>query len=202
MKKFLIVITCYNREKFISKAIRSSLNQINIDRNSLEVVVVDDASTDGSVKLIKEFLPFVKLIQNKKNIGISQSRNRGIVSTKSEYILMLDSDDYISSNFLEVMGCFLDSNNYWDAAACDYVKVKDNSDIIKRVSFKKCPIACGILFRRKTFLTVGLYNKNLKINEEKDLRRRFLKKKLIMGYVELPLYRYVIHSDNITKKIK
>jgi hypothetical protein len=114
---------------------------------------------------------------------------------------MIDSDDYVSNNFLEIMGFYLDNNQYWDAVACDYFKVRNDGDVIKRFNFKKNPIACGILFRRKVIFNLGLYNKRLRINEEKDLRERFLKKKYTMGYVELPLYRYVMHEDNITKKI-
>jgi glycosyltransferase involved in cell wall biosynthesis len=201
MKLYSIIITCYNREKFISKAIRSALNQININREMLEVIVVDDFSKDSSVEKIQEFVPLIKFIQNRKNFGVALSRNKGIKISKGKYILMLDSDDYISSNFLEIMSFYLDNNNYWDAAACDYTKVDQKGKFIKRYNFKKTPIACGILFRREKFFEIGLYNKCLRINEEKDLRKKFFKKKFRMGYVELPLYRYVMHDDNITKKI-
>jgi glycosyltransferase involved in cell wall biosynthesis len=202
MIKFSIIITCHNREKFISKSIRSALNQVGISRNEFEILVVDDNSQDDSVKLIKDFLPTIKFLKNQKNLGISSARNLGIKNSKGIYIFMLDSDDYISNNLLQVMGLFLDNNEEWDAAACDYTKVYENGKIIKRFFFKKNPIACGVLYRRKCIFDLGLYNKKLKIHEEKDLRERFLKKKYKMGYVQLPLYRYVIHSNNITGKIK
>ena len=201
MIKFSIIITCYNREKFISKCIRSALNQINISKEEYEVIVIDDNSHDDSGHIIKDFVPTIKFIKNKKNLGIASSRNVAIRRSKGKYLVMIDSDDYVSNNFLEIMGFYLDNNQYWDAVACDYFKVRNDGDVIKRFNFKKNPIACGILFRRKVIFNLGLYNKRLRINEEKDLRERFLKKKYTMGYVELPLYRYVMHEDNITKKI-
>jgi len=199
MIKFSIIITCYNRERFISKSIRSALNQINISREESEVIVVDDNSKDNSPHIIQDFVPAIKFIKNTKNLGISLARNIGIKKSKGKYLVMIDSDDYISNNFLELMGFYLDNNQYWDAAACDYIKVKESGDVIKRFNFRKKPIACGILFRREVIFELGLYNKNLKINEEKALRKRFIEKKFKMGYIELPLYRYVMHEDNITK---
>jgi glycosyltransferase involved in cell wall biosynthesis len=202
MVKFSIIISCYNRERFISKSIRSSLNQINVPKDEFEVLVVDDNSEDGSKYIIKDFEPSITFIQNKRNLGISAARNIGIKKSKGKYLVMIDSDDYISNNFLEIMGFYLDNNEYWDAVACDYIKVKDNGDVIKRFNSRKNPIACGIVFRRKVIFDLGLYDKKLKINEEKDLKKRFIKKKFKMGYIELPLYRYVMHDDNITNITK
>jgi len=201
MIKFSIIITCYNRERFIAKSIRSALNQVNISRGEMEVIVVDDNSNDNSSYIIKDFVPTIKFIKNKSNLGTSSARNIGIERSKGKYLVMIDSDDYISNNFLELMGFYLDSNQYWDAAACDYIKVLENGDIIKRFNVKKNPIACGILFRRQILFNLGLYNKKLRINEEKDLKKRFLKNNYRIGYVELPLYRYVIHDNNMTKNI-
>lgn len=198
--KFSIIITCYNRERFISKAIRSASNQININKDALEIIVVDDNSEDNSEKLIRDFLPSIKFIRNKKNLGISASRNIGIKKSKGKYILMLDSDDYISNNYLEIMGFYLDNNYFWDAVACDYIKVKNSGEVIKRFNCKKNPIACGILYRKDIFHKVGYYDVKLRIDEDKDFKKKFLAKKFKMGYVELPLYRYVIHDSNITNK--
>jgi glycosyltransferase involved in cell wall biosynthesis len=75
MIKFSIIITCYNREKFISKCIRSALNQINISKDEYEVIVIDDNSHDDSGHIIKDFVPTIKFIKNKKNLGIASSRN-------------------------------------------------------------------------------------------------------------------------------
>ena len=123
-------------------------------RSLLQMIIVH-----RSVGTISDFVPIIKFIKNKKNLGISSSRNRGIRMAKGEYILMLDSDDYISNNFLDIMGRYLDFNEYWDAVACDYIKVKEDGKVIKRYNCKKSPIACGILFRRNVLFSLLLYYK-------------------------------------------
>ena len=199
--KFSIIITCYDREKFISRCIRSALHQSGIDRSSYEVIVVDDMSRDNSRKIINEFNNIIKIIQNKKNFGLSYSRNRGIKVSKGKYVLLLDSDDYISEYFLKFMGSFLDFNKNWDAVASDYITVNINGKFIKRYSFKKEPIACGILYRKETMIKTGLYNKKMRYLEDKDFRDRYLKK-FNVNVVELPLYRYTKHKNSLTGKFK
>jgi len=109
---------------------------------------------------------------------------------------MLDSDDYLAENFLYITGLFLNSNN-WDAVATDYFKVNLKGTKIKKESAKKNPIACGILFRRKCLEKINFYNQKLRINEEVDLMKRFLKK-YKLGFINLPLYRYTKHRNSLT----
>jgi glycosyltransferase involved in cell wall biosynthesis len=199
--KFSIIITCHNREKFISKAIRSALNQSEVSRFEYEVIVVDDHSSDNSLKKIKEFSNIIEVIQNKKNMGLSYSRNIGINKSKGKYIMMLDSDDYISQYYLHFMGSFLDFNKSWSAVACDYDKIDKKGNYLKRYYFNKNPIACGILYRRSSIFKIGLYNINFRAMEDEEFRRRYLKKYKIHN-IELPLYRYVIHGANLTKNKK
>ena len=199
--KFSIIITCFNREKYISRCIRSALNQSSIDRSSYEVIVIDDNSTDSSLDKISEFSSIIKIITNKKNMGLSYSRNIGINMSKGKYVMMLDSDDYISQNYLHFMGSFLDFNKSWKAVACDYEKINDDGSFLKRFYFSQDPIACGILYRRGSILKIGLYNINFRAMEDEEFRLRYLQKYKIHN-IELPLYRYVMHKDNLTKNTK
>jgi glycosyltransferase involved in cell wall biosynthesis len=199
--RFSIIITCHNREKFISRCIRSALNQSSIDRSLYEIIVIDDHSSDGSLKKIREFSNIIKVINNKKNMGLSHSRNIGIKKSRGKYVMMLDSDDYISQHYLHFMGSFLDFNKSWKAVACDYVKINEISNFSKRFYFKKNPIACGILYRRSSILKIGLYNVNFRAMEDEEFRLRYVKKYKIHN-VELPLYRYIIHNNNLTKNKK
>ena len=196
--EYSIIIPCFNREKLISRSIRSALHQRNIDRSKYEIIVIDDYSSDNSLEKIQEFDSIIKIIKNKKNLGLSKSRNKAIKASKGKYILMLDSDDYIAENFLHFMGSFLDSNSNWDAAASDYYKVNLKGKILKRFEFSRNPIACGILYRRKSIFDVGLYNNKFRALEDKEFRLKYLKKFKI-GYVNLPLYRYTMHKKNLTK---
>jgi len=193
---FSIIITCYNREKLISRCIRSALHQKNVNRFDYEIIVVDDFSTDKSLEKIEDFDSLIKIIKNKKNYGLAYSRNIGIKKAKGKYVVMLDSDDYLAENFLYITGLFLNSNN-WDAVATDYFKVNLKGTKIKKESAKKNPIACGILFRRKCLEKINFYNQKLRINEEVDLMKRFLKK-YKLGFINLPLYRYTKHRNSLT----
>ena len=197
--KFSIIITCFNRQKFISRCIRSALHQNGVTRDSYEVIVVDDNSSDKSQKIISEFESMIKVIINKKNIGLSGSRNLGIKNSKGKYVLMLDSDDYISEYYLKFMGSFLDFNKSWSAVASDYSKINSKGKILKRCSFNKEPIACGILYKRSSLFKTGLYNKKLRYLEDVDFRKKYLKNYNI-NVVELPLYRYTIHNDSLTSR--
>lgn len=193
---FSIIITCYNREKLISRCIRSALHQKNVNRFDYEIIVVDDFSIDKSLEKIEDFDSLIKIIKNKKNYGLAYSRNIGIKKAKGKYVVMLDSDDYLAENFLYITGLFLNSNN-WDAVATDYFKVNLKGTKIKKESAKKNPIACGILFRRKCLEKINFYNQKLRINEEVDLMKRFLKK-YKLGFINLPLYRYTKHRNSLT----
>ena len=193
---YSIVITCYNREKLISRCIRSALHQKNINRSDYEIIVVDDFSKDKSLEKIEDFDSLIKIIKNKKNYGLAYSRNAGIRKAKGKFVVMLDSDDFLAENFLFITGLFLDCNN-WDAAATDYFKVNIKGKKIKKESAKKHPIACGILFKKKCLEVIRLYNQKLRINEEVDLMKRFLKK-YKLGFINLPLYRYTKHRNSLT----
>lgn len=203
MKKLItvtVIIPVFNQEKYISRCLRSILSQ-NFDNNELEIIVVNDGSTDKTLKILNNFSNDINLINNKKNYGLPYSLNKGIMQSKSKYLIRLDSDDYVNSEFLNTMTMFLELNNNFDAAACDYFLVNDNEDIISRKNCLKNPIACGILFRKDQLIDIGLYDERFLINEEKDLRIRFLKKYKIHR-VELPLYRYRMHKGNMTKNSK
>jgi len=198
--KYSIIITCYNRENLISRCIRSALHQKNVNRYEYEIIVVDDFSTDKSLEKINEFDNLIRIKKNKKNYGLSFSRNAGLKKAKGKYVVMLDSDDFLAENFLFISGLFLE-NNTWDAAATDYFKVNLEGKKIKKESAKKNPIACGILFKKECLELIKFYNPKLRLHEEIDLMKRFLKK-FKLGFVNLPLYRYTIHRKSLTSGIK
>jgi len=84
---------------------------------------------------------------------LSYSRNAGIKISKGRYVMMLDSDDYISQYYLHFMGSFLDFNRNCKAVACDYDKIDEKKNISKRFYFNKNPIACAILCRKNSITT-------------------------------------------------
>ena len=96
---FSIIIPVYNNANFLEKCIKSVLNQKIKD---VQVILVNDRSTDGSEKICKKYRKKfnLSLINNKKRLGVSISRNNGIKLAKGKYIVFLDSDDYLLKNSL------------------------------------------------------------------------------------------------------
>ena len=94
MPLFSVIIPVYNSEKYLNKCIKSVLNQKN---NKTEIILIEDCSTDSSLKVCNSFQhnPSVNIIRHKKNLGVSISRNDGILAAKGKYILFLDSDDWL-----------------------------------------------------------------------------------------------------------
>ena len=91
---FSVVIPVYNSEKYLNKCIKSVIDQ---KHNKTEIILVEDFSSDNSLKVCNSFKknPFVSIIRHKKNLGVSISRNDGILAANGKYILFLDSDDWL-----------------------------------------------------------------------------------------------------------
>lgn len=104
MPKFSIIIPVYNVEKYIEKCLDSIFNQTLKD---FEIIVVNDGTKDKSIELIKNY--DIKII-NQKNQGLSAARNRGVKEATGEYLLFLDSDDYLEKDTLKELNKSLKNN--------------------------------------------------------------------------------------------
>ena len=98
-KDLSIIIPVFNANKYLSKALKSVCKQINKkNRNSVEIILIDDYSKDDSKNICLNFkkrFNFIKFFRNKKNFGVSKTRNIGIKKSNGKYILFLDSDDLL-----------------------------------------------------------------------------------------------------------
>lgn len=194
--KISVVMAVRNEDRFIGRAIRSVLNQ-NYPVEGYEVIVVDDASDDRTLYALQLFGDEINVLANETRIGLPGSLNRGIKKARGKYIVRVDGDDFVSVDYLYLMGLFLDHNHYMDAVACDYMLIDDKENPIERRNCLEAPIGCGIMFRIDHLVDIGLYDEEFLMHEDQDLRRRFLNKYQIHR-LELPLYRYRRHDDNLT----
>ena len=104
-----VVIPTYNSEKYIKKAIDSALAQ-DVE---LEVIVVNDASTDGTLNLLAEYQKKdnFTLVENKTNLGAAASRNLGVAKAQGEYVAFLDADDWWVEHKLSKQLVAMQANN-------------------------------------------------------------------------------------------
>lgn len=199
-----IIILNYNRENFIDRAIRSAIDQqISIDRNS-KVIVIDDASKDDSLKKIYYYIDKIEIFSSKKNKGVGYLSNYSLSLTNNQYWIRVDSDDFISSNAIELMCSILDHNQNYDFVYSDHFRIDDFGMKIEEVkldTFDKLKNhGAGILFRKKILKSIGGFKKELREYEDANLIERLISKGHIGFYLPIPLYRYHIHGDNISLK--
>ncbi len=113
-----LIIPVYNVEKYLRKALTSVVNQSFKD---VEVIIVNDGSTDESLNIIKEFEKSYNnfIVINQPNKGLAEARNTGIRNAKGKYIAFMDSDDFIDCTFLETLYNMAEKNNA-DMAYCNH----------------------------------------------------------------------------------
>ena len=123
MPKFSIIIPVYNVEKYIKKCLDSVFEQSFKD---YEVIVVNDGTKDNSMDIVKKY---DLTIVNQKNQGLSAARNAGLDKAKGQYILFLDSDDYIEKDLLKELNKSLE--NKPDVVRFQIQEVYDDNTVIK-----------------------------------------------------------------------
>ncbi|HET7313164.1 glycosyltransferase family 2 protein [Salinisphaera sp.] len=148
MPEISIVIPVYNRVRFIGDAIESILAQTVTD---LELILVDDGSTDGSQARIAAYDdPRIRLLENPRNLGIAASRNRGIAQAHAPYTAFLDSDDRALPTRLEKQIAFL-TRHPDHAAVGSWIRWIDTTGASRGVTKRKAAdadqIAAERLFR-------------------------------------------------------
>ncbi len=144
MPKVSVIIPVYNVEKYLRECLDSVVNQTLKD---IEIICVNDYSTDNSPKILEEYASHdnrIKIINNEKNIHAGQSRNKGLSLSSGEYVFFMDSDDYLELNALETVVRILDMNT--DAAFCIFCKVlhdQSTNETTKIKTFSKKLINSG-----------------------------------------------------------
>ena len=120
-----VVVPVYNAETFLDKCIQSIVNQTY---KNIEVILLDDGSTDKSLDVCKNFAKTDKRIKviHKKNSGAADSRNLGVQKAIGEYVTFVDSDDYIDQNMIAAL--YDNMKKYAaEVSICNYQVVKANS---------------------------------------------------------------------------
>lgn len=123
--KISIIVPIYNVERYLSRCVHSIINQTY---KNLEIILVDDGSPDNCPQLCDEYAKKddrIKVI-HKKNGGLSDARNAGMTVASGEFISFIDSDDYVSLDFIETLYNTIISEDS-EIAECDVIKFYDDS---------------------------------------------------------------------------
>jgi len=199
-KRISVIVAAYNQEKYIGRCLRSLLRQ-NVDYNEVEIIVVDDGSQDNTPYALQLFRGDIVVVSHESNKGLPSAVNSGLKIASGEYIVRVDSDDYVNEKFLTILQTYLDFNESSAAVGCDYYVVDESECVVSRKSSVEDPIACGIMFRRSAIDEIGLMNEKFLLNEEKEFKKRF-EMKFSINHLAIPLYRYRRHDNNITNDVE
>ncbi len=216
--KVSVVVPIYKVEKELERCVNSLINQ---SLNNIEIILVDDGSPDKCPQLCDNYAKQDSRIRviHKENGGLSDARNAGLANATGEYVLFVDSDDYISSNACETLYSNGIENNL-DIVVADAVKVENNKETImshreksldkildgssflkEQLNSHSMYMAAWLNLYRKDFLLKNqlFFKKDILHEDEQWTPRVFLKAEKVK-YVKLPFYYYIIRENSITKK--
>ncbi len=170
MPEVSVIIPVYNVEKYLPQCLDSVINQTFTD---IEIICVNDGSTDESAEILQKYAAKdsrIKVI-TQENKGLSATRNIGLAHATADYISFIDSDDFISSVFLENLYQAICTTNS-DIAGCNFAKIenKENLPILYNPEVRKFAPAIDVLLDKKNFIHFNVWNKLYKREAIKDIR--------------------------------
>ena len=207
-----VIVPVYNVEKYIANTLNSILNQTFRD---IEVIIVDDGSTDNSIKICEEFKdPRIK-IYKKDNGGASSARNYGIYKAKGKYLTFIDSDDLYESNYINNMYQYKE----YDLVICGIRKVINGNDnnIFAEFEYKdKEEITNNIIniinssmlnspvnkLYHKEIITQNelLFDCSMEIGEDYNFNFKYLSHCQSVKCIRDCLYVYLVRNNSISSK--
>lgn len=174
--KVSVIVPIYNASKYLSRSIESILNQ---SYENLEIILIDDCSTDNSKEIIKKYAlkdTRIKPFYSEVNQGVSKSRNIGLKSVSGDYVMFMDADDYIVKDMIKIM---LEK------------AIKYNSDMIDSYHL--------IIYNNKTFLEHKPLKKDL-ILGNKDNIEMITKSSYITGkLINTKLLKGLLFNENLRR---
>ncbi len=211
--KVSIIIPVYNTERYLTKCINSALNQ---SLHDVEVIAIDDGSTDTSLGILKSYNnPGLKIIRQ-ENQGLSGARNTGIESACGEFLIFLDSDDYIHKDMAREMYTKAISEQS-DIVICRYKQVCEKGsvyhasgikkglskgEIFKRVlAGKMSTMACDKMYRRKLFIDHTIKYPLDLFHEDVPITYKLIYYAKKISIIEEALYFWLRRNGSISKSI-
>jgi glycosyltransferase involved in cell wall biosynthesis len=209
MPKISVVTSVYNGEDFLEECVNSVLKQTFQD---FEYIILNDGSTDRTSEILDRYTDPRLRIVHQRNLGISQSLNKGISLCQADLIAHLDADDYVNPHWLEKHFDFLNQNQ--DVIFCNsrfeelfngklypqsFPFIEQDHEIRKSLCFMNTIPHSFIIFRKSSLIKTGGYDPKLIIAHDYDLWVRLLEEGKVHNLNEI-LGVHRIHGASITKK--
>lgn len=203
-----VLMAVYNGEKYLKSSLQSVLNQTYKD---FEFLIVNDCSTDDSIKIIESFNDKrIVIHNNEKNLGQTKSLNVGLRLAKGKYIARMDADDMAFPMWLEkTLKCF---NNYPDYAAIGSaaIVIDENGkkkevrrlpisfhEIIFRVFFAPPMNHVSVLLNKDMILKNGGYDEDFKITQDYEIWSSLIRNNYTIGNIPDILVAYRVHKKSL-----
>lgn len=199
-----VIIPVYNTEKYLNICLDSIINQTY---KNIEIIIVNDCSTDNSESVILEYMEKdsrIKYYKNSKNHGAGYTRNIGISKASGKYIYFPDSDDEVEKDALEKLhNAISDENSFSCMLKMATLKTDGTKGILKR-SIEDCeilqsPSVCMRLFNKRILDESQIRFSNLYIAEDLEFVFKILIYNNNVSYVDDCLYTYIRHETSTTK---
>jgi len=193
--KISIVISCYNKSDTIGDCVKSVLRQ---KVESFEVIVVDDGSTDGSLRIVETLGSHGALrILNQEHTGISATKNRGVEASIADILLFIDGDCVLEDGSLtELARSFAEEPV--DCVGGEVRATNSFNLIAKAVEYmqneveRKWPFGANVAYTRSALETVGLFDERMKTGEDAELYVRAMK----LGFKSVINRRIIARTKN------
>lgn len=207
-----IIIPAYNTSKYIDRMIESVCNQTYKD---LEIIIVDDGSTDDTLSICNDYAKKDSRIQvfHKENEGVTKARDFGIYKSSGKYLAFVDSDDTIEPEMYEILYNNLIKYNA-DISHCGHKTIFPNGNIDYHFNTKEIrdqdnktgvidlmmgdkvePGLCTKLYRKCLFNALQ-YDKSMKINEDYVINLLVFSKAKKSIFIDIPLYNYFMNDSS------
>lgn len=209
-----VLMAVYNGEKYIAQSIESILIQTFQD---FEFIIIDDGSKDNSLKIIKEYQNKdnrIKFIENKENIGLPASLNKGLEIAKGKYIAREDADDFSLPERLRLQCDYMENHHSISllGADCGYIDINGHliyetihfsqiKDFFNNILNQKTIFPHGVAFiRTETIKALGGYNENFYYSQDVELWLRFIKNNYKLAVLPKIIYLLRLTSEKNKKK--
>ena len=207
--KISVVIPTLNRINTLQRALDSVINQTY---KPAEIIVVDNGSSDGTLKFMREQYPKITILTENK-IGVSSARNKGIKKSINQWIALLDSDDAWHPRKLEIQTSMLDSAlKEYNLIHTDEVWFRNNKHINQMKKHKKqggyiferclslcCISPSSVLFKKNILDKVGLFDESLPVCEDYDMWLKICSSEEVLFAQDKLTYKYGGHKDQLSK---